>query len=654
MELLAKALQFAFEKIIWLCVFMKQWNAITLVAMIIYLTVAILIVENKIIIKRKTYVNLLIFLLSITFSFISFFMTVATISFAINLVITFIWMVLILFGSNADRQVHSAIYDGGLVFEGEYDGPTSLQILWNGKQEAMKRASRKSMPPARISSGISFSSVGWSFGIPIFPHYWKWTMNATANMEQFYRVQSQLNQYYQEYNWVGARKGKYFTITAYPKNARRKSINFDKKISDALPWYIVPLGSSDSNQMPQSLYVWKMHGDISDLKKCKFLDGNIHWNSIPECPMALVAGGTGGGKSVLLKTIIAHLVSKHDVELYISDPKGGAEFGSLENLNEIKAVAKNIQESYEVFKNFLLQMSKRYNAMGKLGVNQLPLDGMVSLNGYVSADETIFKESDLVHIRFNGEEKDILAGSLQPGMDVVIPENRDFRIPAHWKQLNSENLKIGGSIKFNPMVFIADEYTQLIEGSNDPRDLSMIDEIERAVESISRLGRAANIHIVIATQSPTNSLFPQSLKNNLHFRTICGSVTQDISRMIVGTEEGEIIPTEPIGTYLGYAKGNTALYQGFFTESKTIIKLSKMIKRNKTNSCNESTVKKPITFDIYTKCDASEKSNGTRISSTESYAKAPLKLNRGKIKLNVDNTKTNSVDREEYGFEIVQ
>lgn len=127
------------------------------------------------------------------------------------------------------------------------------------------------------------------------------------------------------------------------------------------------------------------------------------------------------------------------------------------------------------------------------------------------------------------------------------------------------------------MIFISDEHAQLLSfNDSTPLEiLNQIDEIRTMVESIARLGRATNIHLILATQSINNTLFPASLKNNLHFRSICGPVTQDISRSIIGTEEGETIPTEPAGMYLSYCKNNTVMYQGFYTTAEDVIKINK-------------------------------------------------------------------------------
>jgi|SRR5690625_723912 len=67
-------------------------------------------------------------------------------------------------------------------------------------------------------------------------------------------------------------------------------------------------------------------------------------------PHMTIAGMTRQGKTVLLKLILTQLIlnKPDDVEFYIIDLKGGLEFGPLEKLKQIKKVASNVREAYQV------------------------------------------------------------------------------------------------------------------------------------------------------------------------------------------------------------------------------------------------------------------------------------------------------------------
>lgn len=120
-------------------------------------------------------------------------------------------------------------------------------------------------------------------------------------------------------------------------------------------------------------------------------------------------------------------------------------------------------------------------------------------------------------------------------------------------------------------ILVVDELAQFLEGV-DRKDMRLADKLQENFASIARLGRSAHVHIVLATQSASGNLFPSSLKNNISTRFICGRVEANISRMAIDSEEGESLPLTP-GSYLGYSKGETLQFQGYYTPTPTVLSL---------------------------------------------------------------------------------
>lgn len=89
-------------------------------------------------------------------------------------------------------------------------------------------------------------------------------------------------------------------------------------------------------------------------------------------------------------------------------------------------------------------------------------------------------------------------------------------------------------------------------------------EASMIIGSIARLGRAAGVHLVLATQRPDASLIPGETKANLGARVCCGTVDSTASSMILGSGEGTRISPSPKGRiYVKiFSKGDHA--QGFF------------------------------------------------------------------------------------------
>lgn len=89
-------------------------------------------------------------------------------------------------------------------------------------------------------------------------------------------------------------------------------------------------------------------------------------------------------------------------------------------------------------------------------------------------------------------------------------------------------------------------------------------EAAMIIGSIARLGRAAGVHLVIATQRPDATIISGETKANLGVRVNCGRTDSNASSMILGNAEGTRVKANPRGRlYLRiYGAGDHG--QGFF------------------------------------------------------------------------------------------
>lgn len=97
-------------------------------------------------------------------------------------------------------------------------------------------------------------------------------------------------------------------------------------------------------------------------------------------------------------------------------------------------------------------------------------------------------------------------------------------------------------------------------------------EASQIIGSIARLGRAAGIHLVLATQRPDSKILLGETKSNLGVRIGCGTLTSMASTMILESSEGTRIRGNPRGRmYVQiYGKGNHG--QGFYADPDWIDK----------------------------------------------------------------------------------
>lgn len=108
-------------------------------------------------------------------------------------------------------------------------------------------------------------------------------------------------------------------------------------------------------------------------------------------------------------------------------------------------------------------------------------------------------------------------------------------------------------------------------GTDEQKEISKLKgEASELIGSIARLGRAAGVHLVIATQRPDATLIKGETKANLHVRINCGRTDGNASSMILGSSEGTRVRPKPRGRlYIqNHAQGDHG--QGFFANQDWI------------------------------------------------------------------------------------
>lgn len=92
-------------------------------------------------------------------------------------------------------------------------------------------------------------------------------------------------------------------------------------------------------------------------------------------------------------------------------------------------------------------------------------------------------------------------------------------------------------------------------------------EAQMLIGSIARLGRAAGVHLVIATQRPDASLIPGETRDNLAVRLGCGVLKPNASSMLFGSNAGQRIRSNPKGGIYLQIHGQGNFGQGFYAPS---------------------------------------------------------------------------------------
>jgi hypothetical protein len=95
-------------------------------------------------------------------------------------------------------------------------------------------------------------------------------------------------------------------------------------------------------------------------------------------------------------------------------------------------------------------------------------------------------------------------------------------------------------------------------------------EASMILGSIARLGRAAGVHIIAATQRPDAKILAGETKANLGVRINCGRTDSNASSMILGNSEGTRVKANPRGRLYIRIYGSGDHGQGFFADPSWI------------------------------------------------------------------------------------
>ena len=236
---------------------------------------------------------------------------------------------------------------------------------------------------------------------------------------------------------------------------------------------------------------------------------------LTDAPHLLVAGATKQGKSVGLNVIISSLLyAKHPTELkfVFIDPKM-VEFTAYNSLlkhylavlplavneedEKKNAIVKTPKQAEQILNSLCIEMDERYNLLASAGVNDFKL--------------------------YNEKYKDRL----------LLPTEGHKYLPY--------------------LVVVIDEYADLImAGGASQEAKKSAKNIEASIIRLAQKGRAAGIHVIIATQRPSVNVITGLIKANFP--------TRIAFRVLSGTDSRTILDSTGAENLIG--KGDMLYYAG--------------------------------------------------------------------------------------------
>lgn len=136
-----------------------------------------------------------------------------------------------------------------------------------------------------------------------------------------------------------------------------------------------------------------------------------------------------------------------------------------------------------------------------------------------------------------------------------------------FREMNCPNIdtyNAGAGAPLKRIIFACDEVAELLDKTGlDKSQKDKVAQIESALSTIARQGRAFGIHLILATQRPDANVISGQIKNNLDCR-ICGRADKVLAQIILdNSEAADLIPKDAQGRFIVQ---DGTVFQGYYME----------------------------------------------------------------------------------------
>ena len=263
----------------------------------------------------------------------------------------------------------------------------------------------------------------------------------------------------------------------------------------------------------------------------KDIGGNRIIGDIARLPHVLIAGTTGSGKSVCTNSLIISLLYKstpEEVRFIMVDPKM-VELAPYNGIPHLLIpVVTDPKKAAGALQWAVFEMMKRYKLFSENGVKELSA--------------------------YNA-----LAEQFQPDE-------------------NGEQMK-----KLPSVVVVIDELADLM--------LVAAKEVEDSICRVAQMGRAAGVHLVIATQRPSADVITRLMKANIPSRIAFAVASSMESRIILDTPGAEKLVGKGDMLYAPLGEGKPRRVQGCFITAEEIERVVEFIKEKGEASYSEDVIR---------------------------------------------------------------
>ena len=264
---------------------------------------------------------------------------------------------------------------------------------------------------------------------------------------------------------------------------------------------------------------WRNSGNTIPVALGRDVKGNPIIGDLANMPHLLIAGATGSGKTVCVNAILASLLYRftaEDLRLVLIDPKmvEMQHFNALPHL--IVPVVTEAKKVPLALGWVIREMEKRFQIFAKSGVRNIASFNARPKKSLEPEVETAIEDEEPTREKpeytTNGKptpkaEQDVLKIEVPRDFELIIPDKLPY------------------------IVVVCDELADLMT--------TVGKDVEMAISRLTALGRAAGIHLVIATQRPSVNVVTGVIKANIPARIAFQVASMQDSRVILDSQGAE-------------------------------------------------------------------------------------------------------------------
>lgn len=333
---------------------------------------------------------------------------------------------------------------------------------------------------------------------------------------------------------------------------------------------------------------WKKATDPLTFAVGKDISGHAVVANLAKMPHLLIAGTTGSGKSVMTNSLISSLLyrnSPSDMKLIIVDPKQ-VEMAQYEDIPHLLTpIITSVEKALSALKWAVNEMEKRYTIMAEEKVKNI-----VDYNAKMAkkAEMAVAAAAKSAEKGKAGKAAEAAEKAGEAVGDSVAASASTGAVASVSAELTGDAKAVEQQGERMPyIVILIDEMADLMMMAGK--------DLEMPIVRIAQKGRAAGIHLVLATQRPEVKVITGLIKANIPGRIAFAVGSQIDSRVMLDMTGAEkLLGKGDMLMLTTEMMGKPRRIQGAWASDEDVAKLTDFLRAQRGPDYNADVVAQPV------------------------------------------------------------